>query len=65
MPLTAGSTLLSGSEAALTDVGAFFVFETSHQVFPSSAKRLEEALTAHISREILTAALLFLFQCTG
>ncbi|CAB1453736.1 unnamed protein product [Pleuronectes platessa] len=30
-----------------------------------SAETLRESLAAHISREILTAALLFLSQCTG
>lgn len=63
MLVNVGSTLLSDSAAALTPVWAFF--ESSHQVFPSSAERLQESLTAHISRETLTAALLFLFQCTG
>lgn len=46
-----------------THVWAFS--ESSHQVYPPSAERLQESLTAHISGEILTAALLFLFQCSG
>lgn len=46
-----------------THVRAFS--QSSHQVSPPSAERLQETLTAHISGEILTAALLFLFQCSG
>lgn len=39
--------------------------QRTHQALSSSAETLRESLAAHISREILTAAPLFLFQCTG
>lgn len=46
-------------------LGLFPELQSAHQAFSSSAETLWESLAAHISREILTAALLFLFQCTG